>query len=216
MNNDILDFYMPTPATFGNVYNKLPPLNDFGIGTYIAIAGLIASAAGSYVSYETSQKQAKQADMNAEAQSNALNQEAARQRQVLEENQRRLAIQQQRQRAQQLAQIADSGIMAGTGTALALEADTWAQNQRDLNDNQYLSQLNQNQLTYEAGNALALGQQQASQYKAAGNAALVSGAASVLGGASNLNFSKGSGNGGKGTATVTAINSTPAASTSGK
>ena len=30
MNKDIFDFYFPSPATFGDVYNKKPPMNGGG------------------------------------------------------------------------------------------------------------------------------------------------------------------------------------------
>ena len=194
MNNDILDFYMTQPATFGNVYTKHPPCNDFGIGEAIAAAALVASAAGTAVSYENSQNQAKQEQLNAQAQANALNQEAQRQQQAFQENQRRMAMQQQQERKNQLAQIVGNGLEAGTGTALSLEADSWAKDQRDLNDNAYLNQLSQNQLQYQASNALSLGEQQAGQYKAAGNASLLSGIAGTLSSASSLKFG-GSGSG---------------------
>jgi hypothetical protein len=196
MHNEILDFYIPSPPTFGNVYNRKPPLNDFGIGEGIAAVALLASLAGTAVSYQASENQAKQSQLNAEAQNAALQQESQRQEAANQENQLRLAAQQQRQRQTQLANIAHSGIQTGTGTALALEADTWSQDQRALNDNAYINQLSQNQLKYQASNALALGDQQASQYKAAGTASLISGIGNSFGSLNSFNLKGGNNKGG--------------------
>jgi len=136
------------------------------IAVYAALAAsIIASAAQGVVSYQQAGEQAKQSEYNAEAEANALKQESIRQQTEFEENRRRTAFAQRRARAEQLSEIAGSGILPGTGTALALEADTWNQQQRELADQSYMNALSQRQLTYQAGTALELGKQQASQYR---------------------------------------------------
>lgn len=181
MNRDIFDFYIQTPATFGDVYNKKPPMNDYGIGAYIAIAAtLAATAASTYVSVQQSEKAAEQSKLNAEAEAKALKAEADRQQAEFEENQRRLSLQQKKFRQQQLRSILNSGIQAGTGTALALEADTWSQQQRELNDREYLKNVTRDELQYKAASALTLGAIQSSQYKAQGKAAIVNGIGSAI------------------------------------
>lgn len=133
---------------------------------YGAIAvSVISSAAQGVVSYQQAGEQAKQSEYNAEAEAKALKQEADRQQMEFEENRRRTAFSQRRARAEQLSQIAGAGILPGTGTALALEADTWNQQQRELADQSYMNQLTQRQLGYQAGTALELGKQQAGQLR---------------------------------------------------
>jgi hypothetical protein len=133
---------------------------------YAAIAAsVVSSAAQGVVSYQQAGEQAKQSEYNAEAEAEALSIEANRQQMEFEENRRRTAFSQRRARSEQLSEIAGSGILTGTGTALALEADTWNQQQRELSDQNYMNQLSQRQLNYQAGTALALGKQQASQYR---------------------------------------------------
>lgn len=132
--------------------------------TALAVS-VIASAAQGVISYQQAEEQAKQSEYNAEAEASALKQEADRQQMEFEENRRRTVFSQRRARAEQLSEIAGSGILPGTGTALALEADTWNQQQRELSDQSYMNQLTQRQLGYQAGTALELGKQQASQLR---------------------------------------------------
>lgn len=136
------------------------------IVVYAALAAsVIASAAQGVISYQQAGEQAKQSEYNAEAEAKALKQEADRQQMEFEENRRRTAFSQRRARAEQLSQISGAGILPGTGTALALEADTWNQQQRELADQNYMNQLTQRQLGYQAGTALELGKQQAGQLR---------------------------------------------------
>lgn len=133
---------------------------------YAALAvSVIASATQGVIAYQQAGEQAKQSEYNAEAEAAALKQEAVRQQTEFEENRRRTAFAQRRARAEQLSEIAGSGIQLGTGTALALEADTWNQQQRELADQSYMNQLSQRQLNYQAGTVLELGKQQASQLR---------------------------------------------------
>ena len=136
------------------------------IVVYAALAvSVIASATQGVISYQQAGEQAKQSEYNAEAEAAALKQEAVRQQTEFEENRRRTAFSQRRARAEQLSEISGAGILPGTGTALALEADTWNQQQRELADQNYMNQLTQRQLSYQAGTALELGKQQASQLR---------------------------------------------------
>jgi hypothetical protein len=162
-----------------------PPLNIIAslgtVGSLALYASLAATAASTTMSVVQSQNQAKQAELNAKAESNALTRESQRQQLELEENRRRLAREQRRFRSTQLSRIADSGIMTGTGTALALEADTWARQQTELADQTYLKNLTQSELGYKAGQALELGKQNASQLRAGATGTVLSGIGSMAG-----------------------------------
>jgi len=166
-------------------------------------ASVIASAAQGVVSYQQAGEQAKQSEYNAEAEAKALSQEANRQQMEFEENRRRTAFAQRRARSEQLSQIAGSGILPGTGTALALEADTWNQQQRELADQSYMNQLTQRQLNYQAGTALELGKQQASQYRGQRAGIVIGTVGNIAGSMSSLG-----GGGGGGTAKPSELGST--------
>lgn len=145
------------------------------------ITSIVASAAGSYVSYQSSQTAAKQAEYNADAQQKAIAEEQKRQAAQESENQRRAAQEQRRQRAMQLNAMAGSGAMLGTGTPLAIEADTWAKQQIELADQQRVADLAQRQLAYEGYTAGVMGSQQAAQHRRDATGAALSGLASVAG-----------------------------------
>jgi hypothetical protein len=119
------------------------------IGTIALYASLAASAAGSYISYASAQTAAKQAEYNAQAQQDEIAQEKRRQAAEEAENQRRAVQEQRRQRAAQLAAMGSTGAMLGTGTPLAIEADTWAKQQTELADAQRMAELSQRQLAYQ-------------------------------------------------------------------
>jgi len=133
------DFFQVMPLAYG-----LESLAYIGY-----IAAIAASAAGSYVSYQSSQTAAKQAEYNAQAQQDAIAQEQKRQAAEESENQRRAVQEQRRQRAAQLAAMGSTGAMLGTGTPLAIEADTWAKQQTELADAQRVAELSQRQLAYQ-------------------------------------------------------------------
>jgi len=173
------------PSTFGDIYNRKPPLNIIEAlgtaGTISLYASLAATAASTAISYSAQQTAAKQAKYNAEAESQALANEQKQKELEFSENQRRLAEDQRRFRAKQLAAIADSGIVAGVGTALQLEADTWKQNNTDLTDAGIVNQINSSNLNYRAGAALQLGKAESAGYKRAATGTLVSGLGSMVG-----------------------------------
>jgi hypothetical protein len=125
-----------------------------------------ATVAGATVSYVSSQNAAKQAELNAQAQSDAIGQERQRQALQEQENQRRAVQEQRRFRAAQLSAMGGSGAMLGTGSTLALEADTWAKQQTELADQQRMSDLSQRNLAYQASSTLQMGQQQGAQIRA--------------------------------------------------
>lgn len=156
----------------------------YGVGEAAVYALLIAStAASTYISYESAQTAAKQAEYNAEAQAQAIGEEQKRQAAEAAENQRRAVQEQRRFRAQQLAAMGASGAMLGTGSPLAIEADTWAKQQTELADQQRMADLSQRQLGYQASSTLQLGQQQAAAYRREATGAAISGLASVAGSA---------------------------------
>lgn len=146
------------------------------IGFYASLAATVASAA---VSYNSAQNAAKQAELNAQAQSDAIGQEQQRQALQEQENQRRAVQEQRRFRAAQLSAMGGSGAMLGTGSTLALEADTWAKQQTDLADQQRMADLSQRNLAYQASSTLQMGQQQGAQIRADATGQAISSLASA-------------------------------------
>lgn len=187
MKRHFTDHCLPPecPTTFGDNYNRKPPLNvieSLGVvGSISLYASLAATAASTALSVTAQQTAADQAEVNAEAQRDALINERQQKELVFSENQRRLAEEQRRFRAKQLASIADSGIVAGVGTALQIEADTFKQQNVDLGDAAILNQVEQGNLTYQAGAALQMGKAEAAGYRRAATGSLISGIGSMVG-----------------------------------
>lgn len=154
-----------------------PPCNEVVSG----IVMLALAAASTYISYDASQTQEKQAEYNAQAQADAIGAEQARQAAENEENRRRAVQEQRRYRASQLAAMGGSGAMLGTGTSLALEADTWAKQQTELADQQRVSDLAQRQLAYQRQSTLDMGAQTAAGIRRDATGQAISGVASAVG-----------------------------------
>lgn len=163
----LLDFFQVMPIAYG-----LDAL------AYVAI---VASLASAYVSYDSGQTAAKQAEYNAEAQADAISAEQKRQSLENEENRRRAVQAQRAERARQLAAMSGSGAMLGTGTSLALEADTWAKQQTELADQQRVNDLSQQQLGFQRRSTLAMGQAEAGQIRSNATGQAISGIASAAG-----------------------------------
>jgi hypothetical protein len=154
-----------------------PPLNEVVSG----IVMLALAAASTYISYDASQTASKQAEYNAEAQADAIGAEQKRQAMEDEENRRRAVQEQRRFRAAQLSAMGGSGAMLGTGTSLALEADTWAKQQTELADQQRVNDIAQNQLAYQRQSTLAMGKAEAGAIRANATGQAISGVASAVG-----------------------------------
>lgn len=155
--------YMPLSCpTFG--WGVKPPCND-PVTPWLAAAALIAGGTGTAMQIRQAGNAAKQAEMNADAQAKAIGQEKKRQALEQSENQRRAATEQRRFRASQFAAMASTGAMTGTGTALDIEADTWAQQQLQLADQQYLADVGQRALSAQASTVRQEGYAQASQIR---------------------------------------------------
>jgi hypothetical protein len=152
------------------------------MATVIGIIGALAAVASTAISYDSAQTAAKQAEYNAQAQSDAIGEERKRQALEADENRRRAVVEQRRQRAQQLAAMSGNGAMLGTGTSLAIEADTWAKQQTELADQQRMAELSQRSLAFQQQNTLAMGGQQAAALRREGTGAAISGLASAAGG----------------------------------
>jgi len=150
---------------------------------WIAVASVGLSLASTYAAYDSSQTQIKQGEANAQAQSDALAAEQSRQARENEENQRRAVQEQRRFRASQLAAMAGSGAMLGTGSSLAIEADTWAKQQTELADQQRVNDMAQSNLAYQRTNTLQMGSAQAAAMRRDATGAAISGLASTAGGA---------------------------------
>jgi hypothetical protein len=174
--------YLPilTGGPMGIYSPTRPPCNTI-IGEAAYAIAIIASAASAYVSYDSAQTAAKQSEYNAEAQANAIASEQQRQAAEQEENRRRAVQEQRRFRAQQLAAMSSSGAMLGTGTSLAIEADTWAKQQTELADQQRMADLSQRNLAFQRQNTLDMGSQQAAAMRREGTGQAISGIASTAG-----------------------------------
>jgi len=170
-HQDCLDFLPLNCSNFG--WLRTPPCNT-GFEIPILLAVTAASVTGSVMSYKSAQTAAKQAELNASAQNKAIGQEQQRQAQQEQENQRRAATEQARFRAQQQAAMASSGALMGTGSSLSLEADTWAKQQIELSDQQYMADLSQRQLAYEGQSIMDMGRQQSAAIKSQASGQLVS------------------------------------------
>jgi hypothetical protein len=185
---DHLDYLPLDPGGPIGVHSATrPPCNEI-FSTTAAVYALTATAiassvASSVISYQSSENAAKQAEYNADAQKKAIIEERRRQAAQESENQRRAAQEQRRIRAVQLNAMAGSGAMLGTGTPLALEADTWAKQQIELADQQRTADLAQRQLAYEGYTVGILGSQQAAQHRRDATGAIISGIGSVAGSA---------------------------------
>ena len=160
-------FYSPTRPPCGEVVS--------------GIVMLALAATSAYISYDSAQTQAKQMEYNSQAQADAIGAEQKRQAMEDEENRRRAVQEQRRFRAQQLAAMGGSGAMLGTGTSLALEADTWAKQQTELADQQRVSDLAQRQLAYQRSSTLEMGAQTAAGIRRDATGQAISGAISAVG-----------------------------------
>lgn len=180
---DHLD-YIPlnTGGPIGIHCSTRPPCNEpTTIAIALAAGSLVAGAAGTYMQYDSAQNAAKQAEYNAQAQADAIGEERKRQALESQENQRRAVQEQRRQRATQLAAMAGSGAMLGTGSSLALEADTWAKQQTELADQQYVNQLSQRQLAYQRTSTIQMGQQTAAGIRSDATGQAIGNIGSTLG-----------------------------------
>jgi hypothetical protein len=179
MNSDHLDYLPLIPGGPVGFYRATrPPCN----ATVVGIIGAVAALASTYISYDAAQTAAKQSEMNAQAQADAIGEERKRQALEEDENRRRAVVEQRRFRAQQLAAMSGNGAMLGTGTSLAIEADTWAKQQTELADQQRMAELSQRSLAFQQANTLAMGGQQAAALRREGTGAAISGLASAAGG----------------------------------
>lgn len=150
---------------------------------------MLATAASTYMGYSAAQQQAKQSQANAQAQAAAAAAQAQQQANEIHDEQRRKAIEQQRFRGTQLAEMSGQGVQIA-GTPLDILANTAVTQQQELNDLSYLNDSAQRSLSYQQANALAMGNQQAAGYRAQAGATLLSGAASLAGSASMLGRAK--------------------------
>ena len=157
----------------------LPLLAVFGIDDillYLAIASAVTGTAASYAASQQQQKQVKaQADMNAKAMAEEQQRKAAE----LAANQQRLALQQKRARAQQLAQQASTGFQLDTGSPLAVMADTYATQAQEQADLSYMNDVQQRALGWEGTQAGYAARQQAAALKSQQTAGLISGISNI-------------------------------------
>ena len=129
------------------------------------------------MSYQQQKEAAKQTEFNAQAQADAIAAENARKAAEMEENRKRLALQGRRERAAQLADIVESGLMPSTGTPLAIMADTIEAQSRRQADYATEAGLEQARLQAAGTSILAEGRSSARMQRGQAGASLVSGLA---------------------------------------
>ena len=178
---DHLD-YLPlnTGGPIGIHCSTRPPCNEVTT-IVLGVLSLASAAAGTYISYDSSKNASKQAEYNAQAQADAIGEERKRQALESQENQRRAAVEQRRARATQLAAMAGQGTLLGTGSSLAIEADTWAKQQTEMADQSRMNDLAQRQLAYQRTSTLQMGQQTAAGMRRDATGQAISGIASTAG-----------------------------------
>lgn len=147
---------------------------------YIALyASLAASAAGAVLSSNSQRQQAKQTELNAEAQGDAIAMEQKRKAAETAENMRRLSVQERREKATQFSALASSGVTATTGTPLAIMADTLTAQQQRRGDLASQGSLTDWQLKTRRGTLLQEASSTASNLRSQAGASLVSGLANT-------------------------------------
>lgn len=148
-------------------------------GAVIALvsAGLSAVGGGvsAVMSHNAQKDAAKQAEMNAEAQRDAVLQERQRKEAENAENQRRLAVQERRERATQAAAMAETGLVTTTGTPLAITADTMASQQQRRGDLLTSGRLDTWQLDAQGNAIWQEGRNQARNLRSQAGATLLTG-----------------------------------------
>lgn len=144
-------------------------------GIYYAIAATAVSAAGTAYSYYNSQQQAKKVEQQGAMNSAAIGAEQQRQAAIDLENTKRKAVEQQRFRANQNNNLANSGFDTTTGTPLAIMADTITAQQREISDAGYAQDTKQSQLGWQGTQALYGANQQSQSIATQGTANLISG-----------------------------------------
>lgn len=178
---DHLDYMPLIPGGPVGIHSATrPPCNEV-VGAVFSILSIISSVASTAISYQSSQTQAKQMEYNAEAQAKAIGEEQKRLAAQEAENRRRAVQEQRRFRAMQLNALAGSGAMLGTGSPLAIEADTWAKQQTELADMQRMEELAQRDLAYQGASTLQMGKQQAAAIRRDATGQAISGLASAAG-----------------------------------
>lgn len=138
---------------------------------YVAVA---AALAGTAQSYYASTQAAKQSEMNANAQSQAIGAEQQRQALETEQTQRRKIMEQRRFTAMQENQLSGSGFLSTTGSPLDILADTYTAQQRELHDVGYQNDTNQWGLSSQAQAAIGQGNSQAGAIRSQAGATLLS------------------------------------------
>ena len=151
---------------------------------YIAIT-LAAAAATSYTSYSAqsaaSKRAAAQAQMNANAEAAAADAAAKTAQEQQNAQARAKVAEQKRFRQQQTAAISGQGVLI-TGTPLDILADSEVQNQLELSNLAWSSDVNQRNIAHQRASALAGGANGAATALANGpnrGATILSGAASA-------------------------------------
>ena len=163
-----------SPATSFSKSSKEPTKMPFiaaalpeaaSVAEGLSVASTAAAADGTALSYNASMQEAKQSQMNAQAQAQAMALESQRQQLETQQAQMRTAQNQQRFRATQEADLSGSGFLGTTGSPLDIMASTYASSQRDLQDMGYQRDTNVWGLQSSAIAASAQGNSQASRSK---------------------------------------------------
>lgn len=145
------------------------------IGITSAVLSAAGGTVGAVMSANAQKDAARQTEMNAEAQRNALMAERARKAQEAAENSRRLAVQERRERASILAEQGASGVMTTTGTPLSVMSDALAFQEERRADIVNNARLDQWELGAQGQALMQEGQSRARSMRSQAGASLVSG-----------------------------------------
>jgi hypothetical protein len=145
----------------------------------LAATSAAAAVGGTALAYNASMQQAQQSKLNAQAQAQAISAEQQRQQLETQQAQQRTALNQERFRAQQYADLASNGTISTTGSALGIMADTYAASQRDLEDIGYQRDTNAWGMSAASNAAIAQGDSMSRAITAQAGGTLLSNASNV-------------------------------------
>ena len=175
----------------------IPILAMFGVDDAIiyAVISLAATAAGTAISYTQSQAASRQAKLNAQAQANAQAMEQQRQLSEREAQQQATLMNQRRFRASQESNLAGSGFLATTGSALDIINETDQLQKREIQNIGYGTDVNNWQLQAARNATIDQGNSQASAIMGQAGGTLLSniGTTAYMGGQVYKNYSSGGG-----------------------
>jgi len=147
----------------------------------IAVASMVVTGVGTYVSVQGQRQAAKAAEQTAEYNAQVQRTQAAQEMEVAKENARRKARENARLLGRQRALVAQSGLVM-EGTPLAILGESATVLQRDIMDIGYEAQMRSRSLQAGASMSLWEGKQQSSALKTQALTTGIQGASSIASG----------------------------------